>query len=133
MDKQLEEVVSDHLAIQGLKANIFSIKRDDLDRPHGPSRHWWRRTQGAKKKDLLLPFFPSLIPFGGRANLKLSFVGCEVRIREDDSATANIATAVEGVAGTLLTIFPLWSCKVSSATVTAASVPHPSPLPGYPI
>ncbi|KAF2493834.1 mitochondrial-processing peptidase-like protein subunit beta [Lophium mytilinum] len=124
VDKQLEEVVFDHLhatayqgqplgrTILGPKENIQSIQRADLegyiktnytaDRmvlvgsggvPHA------QLVELAEKHFAGLPSEPtgqsSVIAAAQKA--KPSFIGSEVRIRDDTMPTANIAIAVEGV------------------------------------
>ncbi|KAF9453122.1 hypothetical protein P691DRAFT_801991 [Macrolepiota fuliginosa MF-IS2] len=132
VDKQLEEVVFDHLhavafqgqplgrTILGPKANILSINRDDLasyiktnysaDRmvlvgaggvDHG------ELVKLAEKHFASLPVSPNPIPLGRLAHPKTSFVGSEVRIRDDEIPTANIAIAVEGVGWSSPDYFPM--------------------------
>ena len=125
MDKQLEEVVFDHLhatafqgqplgrTILGPKENIASIQRDDLvgyikqnylaDRMvlvgSGGIPH--QQLVGlAEKHFLSLPREPptsSAIASAAAQKVRPDFVGSEVRMRDDTIPTANIAIAVEGV------------------------------------
>lgn len=132
VDKQLEEVVFDHLhavayqhqplgrTILGPKENILSIKRDDLasyiktnytaDRMvlvgAGGVDHS-TLVKLAEKHFSSLPTSPSPIPLGRLAHPKTDFVGSEVRIRNDESPTANIAIAVEGVGWSSPDYFPM--------------------------
>ncbi|KAK0561722.1 Mitochondrial-processing peptidase subunit beta [Tilletia horrida] len=121
VDKQLEEVVFDHLhavafqgqalgrTILGPKKNILSIKRDDLE-SYIKSNYTADRmvlvgaggiehdalVDLAKKHFTNLP--TSSTPLGGSASLApTKFVGAEVRIRDDTMPTCNLAIAVEGV------------------------------------
>ena len=125
VDKQTEEVVFDHLhatayqgqplgrTILGPKENIASIQRDDLlgyisknylaDRmvlvgaggvPHQ------QLVELAEKHFTELPRQPpdtAAIESAAAQKAPPDFVGSEVRIRDDNSPTANIAIAVEGV------------------------------------
>jgi processing peptidase subunit beta len=119
VDKQLEEVVFDHLhatafqgqalgrTILGPAENIQKINRTDLteyiknnytaDRmvlvgsggvPHA------QLVELAEKHFGGLPSYAGVAP---SAKAKPEFVGSEVRIRDDNIPTANIAIAVEGV------------------------------------
>ncbi|KAF2808210.1 mitochondrial-processing peptidase-like protein subunit beta [Mytilinidion resinicola] len=124
VDKQLEEVVFDHLhatafqgqplgrTILGPKENIQSIQRADLegyiktnytaDRmvlvgsggvPHA------QLVELAEKHFAGLPSEPTgqSSVIAAAQKVKPSFIGSEVRIRDDTMPTANIAIAVEGV------------------------------------
>ncbi|KAL0569581.1 Mitochondrial-processing peptidase subunit beta [Marasmius crinis-equi] len=135
VDKQLEEVVFDHLhaiafqgqplgrTILGPKANILSIQRDDLasyiktnytsDRMvlvgTGAVEHG-ELVKLAEKHFSSLPVSPNPLPLGSlstSASRKPAFVGSEVRIRDDDIPTANIAIAVEGVGWSSPDYFPM--------------------------
>lgn len=132
VDKQLEEVVFDHLhavayqgqplgrTILGPKANILSIKQDDLSSyiktNYTADRMVLVGTGGVKHEELVklaekhfsaLPVSPNPIRLGRQAHPKTSFVGSEVRMRDDEIPTANIAIAVEGVGWSSPDYFPL--------------------------
>ncbi|KAG6844442.1 hypothetical protein H0H87_006896 [Tephrocybe sp. NHM501043] len=132
VDKQVEEVVFDHLhavafqgqalgrTILGPKANILSIKRDDLasyiktnytaDRMvlvgSGGVEHS-ELVKLAEKHFAALPVSSNPIPLGRLSHPKTTFVGSEVRIRNDELPTANIAIAVEGVGWSSPDYFPM--------------------------
>ncbi|KAG5637349.1 hypothetical protein H0H81_004908 [Sphagnurus paluster] len=132
VDKQLEEVVFDHLhavafqgqplgrTILGPKANILSIKRDDLTSyiktNYTADRMVLVGTGGVEHAELVklaekhfssLPVSPNPIPLGRLSHPKTTFVGSEVRIRNDEIPTANIAIAVEGVGWSSPDYFPM--------------------------
>jgi processing peptidase subunit beta len=125
VDKQLEEVVFDHLhatafqgqplgqTILGPRENIQSISRDDLTgyikTNYTADRMVLAGAGGvphAQLVELAEKYFASL-PSGpptsqssaiaGAQKAKPEFIGSEVRIRDDTMPTANIAIAVEGV------------------------------------
>jgi len=125
VDKQLEEVVFDHLhatafqgqplgrTILGPKENIQSIQRDDLDTyiktnytadrmvlvGAGGIPHQ-QLVELAEKHFAKLPSEPPNYSAKAAAAVqkeKPQFIGSEVRIRDDTLPTANIAIAVEGV------------------------------------
>lgn len=121
VDKQLEEVVFDHLhstafqgqplgrTILGPRENILSIQRDDLESyiktNYTADRMVLVGAGGVPHQQLVdlaqkhfssLPVSPST--YGQNLHkVKPDFVGSEVRIRDDTIPTANIAIAVEGV------------------------------------
>jgi processing peptidase subunit beta len=125
VDKQLEEVVFDHLhatafmnqplgrTILGPKENIQSITRDDLTNyiktNYTADRMVLVGSGGVPHNELVqlaekyfgnIPMAPSTSTAQAIANAqkeKPDFVGSEVRIRDDTIPTANIAIAVEGV------------------------------------
>lgn len=125
VDKQLEEVVFDHLhatafqnqplgrTILGPKENIQSISRDDLTNyiktNYTADRMVLVGAGGIPHNQLVelaeqhfgkLPAYnPDAQDNAGARGLttKPDFVGSEVRIRDDTMPTANIAIAVEGV------------------------------------
>ncbi|GAA6023598.1 hypothetical protein JCM8202_005819 [Rhodotorula sphaerocarpa] len=124
VDKQLEEVVFDHLhavafqhqplgrTILGPKENILSIQRDDLvnyiKTNYTADRMVLVGTGGvehAKLVDLANEHFGALptssnpIKLGAPSEHKAKpdFVGAEVRVRDDTMPTCNVAIAVEGV------------------------------------
>ncbi|KAF8513128.1 Metalloenzyme, LuxS/M16 peptidase-like protein [Hysterangium stoloniferum] len=132
VDKQLEEVVFDHLhaiafqgqplgrTILGPKANILSIKKDDLasyiktnytaDRMvlvgTGGVSHS-ELTKLAEKHFSSLPVSSNPIPLGRKSHPATRFIGSEVRIRDDTMSTANVAIAVEGVGWSSPDYFPM--------------------------
>lgn len=122
VDKQLEEVVFDHLhatafqnqplgrTILGPKENIMSIKRDDLTNYISTNYTADRMVlvgAGGVSHDSLVDLAekhfgglktasnPTI--FGATQKEIPDFVGSEVRIRDDNVRTAHIAIAVEGV------------------------------------
>ncbi|KAF8336731.1 Metalloenzyme, LuxS/M16 peptidase-like protein [Amanita rubescens] len=132
VDKQLEEVVFDHLhavafqgqplgrTILGPKANILSINRDDLTSyiktNYTADRMVLVGTGGVDHGELVkhaekhfgtLPVSPKPIPLGRLSHPKTNFIGSEVRIRDDEVPTAHIAIAVEGVSWSSPDYFPM--------------------------
>ncbi|KAI0762002.1 mitochondrial processing peptidase beta subunit [Trametes elegans] len=132
VDKQMEEVVFDHLhavafqgqplgrTILGPKANILSIKRDDLvsyiQTNYTADRMVLVGTGGVEHEQLVkaaeqhfasLPVSQNPIPLGRLSHPKTRFVGSEVRIRDDTSPTAHVAIAVEGVGWSSPDYFPM--------------------------
>ncbi|GAA5879579.1 hypothetical protein JCM3774_000290 [Rhodotorula dairenensis] len=125
VDKQLEEVVFDHLhavafqhqplgrTILGPKENILSIQRDDLvnyiKTNYTADRMVLVGTGGVEHASLVelanqhfgqLPTSSAPIKLGepNQANkAKPDFIGAEVRVRDDTMPTCNVAIAVEGV------------------------------------
>lgn len=123
VDKQLEEVVFDHLhavafqhqplgrTILGPKDNILSIQRDDLvnyiKTNYIADRMVLVGTGGVEHSKLVdlakehfgqLPTSASPIKLGEPAHkAKPDFIGAEVRVRDDTMPTCNVAIAVEGV------------------------------------
>ena len=125
VDKQLEEVVFDHLhatafqgqplgrTILGPKENIASIQRDDLvsyiKQNYLAERMVLVGSGGIPHQQLVdlaekyfsdFPREPSsveAIQNAAAQKSKPDFIGSEVRIRDDTIPTANIAIAVEGV------------------------------------
>jgi len=125
VDKQLEEVVFDHLhatafmhqplgrTILGPKENIQSISRDDLSNyiktNYTADRMVLVGSGGIPHNELVKlaekyfakipqqPYNSSLAAIAEAQKAKPDFVGSEVRIRDDTIPTANIAIAVEGV------------------------------------
>lgn len=124
MDKQLEEVVFDHLhatafqnqplgrTILGPKENIQSIQRSDLEdyikTNYTADRMVLVGAGGVPHQQLVelaekyfanLPAEPPNYSAKQvkEQKLKPDFIGSEVRIRDDTMPTANIAIAVEGV------------------------------------
>jgi mitochondrial-processing peptidase subunit beta len=121
VDKQLEEVVFDHLhatafqgqplgrTILGPKENIASIQRDDLTnyikQNYTADRMVLVGAGGIPHQQLVelaekhFSSLPSRVSSGSvvPSKAKPDFVGSEVRVRDDTIPTANIAIAVEGV------------------------------------
>ena len=125
VDKQLEEVVFDHLhatafqgqplgrTILGPKENILSIQRDDLvgyiNTNYTADRMVLVGSGGVPHEQLVklaedhfakLPTEPATsgaLATAAAQKRRPDFVGSEVRVRDDTIPTANIAIAVEGV------------------------------------
>lgn len=125
VDKQLEEVVFDHLhatafqeqplgrTILGPKENIASIQREDLEgyikQNYTADRMVLVGSGGIPHQELVklaekhfssLPTEPPTArsySIAAAQKRKPDFIGSEVRIRDDTIPTANIAIAVEGV------------------------------------
>ncbi|KKY25608.1 putative mitochondrial processing peptidase beta subunit [Phaeomoniella chlamydospora] len=125
VDKQLEEVVFDHLhatayqgqplgrTILGPKENIQSIQRDDLlnyiKTNYTADRMVLVGSGGVSHDELVklaekhFSALPAAAPtsyaqaIAAEQKRKPDFIGSEVRIRDDTIPTANIAIAVEGV------------------------------------
>ncbi|KAJ7750933.1 Metalloenzyme, LuxS/M16 peptidase-like protein [Mycena maculata] len=158
VDKQLEEVVFDHLhsvafqhqplgrTILGPKANILSIKRDDLDSyiktNYTADRMVLVGAGGVDHAELVklaekhfsaLPVSPRPLAIGTPAGPKPSFVGSEVRLRDDELGAAHIAIAVEGVGWShpdyfpmmvLQSIFGNWDRSLGSAPHLSSRLSH---------
>lgn len=151
VDKQLEEVVFDHLhavafqrasfvsisyslythssflvdqplgrTILGPKANILSIKRDDLDSyiktNYTADRMVLVGAGGVDHQELVnlaekhfssLPISQNPIPLGRLAHPRSNFVGSDVRLRDDAIPCAHVAIAVEGVGWSSPDYFPM--------------------------
>ncbi|KAG8876412.1 hypothetical protein FRB97_004186 [Tulasnella sp. 331] len=133
VDKQLEEVVFDHLhsvayanqplgrTILGPKKNILSIKRDDLQNyiktNYTADRMVLVGAGGIEHEELIklaeknfssLPVSKNPLPLGGvQGKTKPQFMGTEVRIRDDTSPTVNVALAVEGCSWSSPDYFPM--------------------------
>ncbi|GAA5856130.1 hypothetical protein JCM8547_002995 [Rhodosporidiobolus lusitaniae] len=133
VDKQLEEVVFDHLhaiafqgqplgrTILGPKENILSIQRDDLANyiktNYTADRMVLVGTGGVEHSalvELAKTHFGSLstsanpIKLGSaEAKDKPNFIGSEVRIRDDTMSTCNVAIAVEGAGWNSPDYYPL--------------------------
>jgi processing peptidase subunit beta len=122
VDKQLEEVVFDHLhatafqgqalgrTILGPKENILSIQKSDLqkyiDTNYKADRMVLVGAGGIPHEQLVelaekhfsgLKSSASPVAIGAARGPKPDFVGSEVRMRDDTIPTAHIAIAVEGV------------------------------------
>jgi mitochondrial-processing peptidase subunit beta len=130
----------------GPKANILSIQRDDLasyiknnytsDRmvlvgaggvDHG------ELVKLAEKHFSTLPVSSHPTPLGRLAHPKSSFVGSEVRIRNDEMPTANIAIAVEGVGWSSPDYFPMmvmqsifgnWDRSLGASPLLSSKLSH---------
>ncbi|KAJ2912114.1 hypothetical protein MD484_g8302, partial [Candolleomyces efflorescens] len=158
VDKQLEEVVFDHLhavafqgqplgrTILGPKKNILSITRDDLSTyiktNYTADRMVLVGTGGVDHESLVslaskhfstLPVSASPIPLGSQAHPKTHFVGSEVRIRDDELPTCNIAIAVEGVSWSSPDYFPMmvmqsiignWDRSLGASSLTSSRLSH---------
>lgn len=122
VDKQVEEVVFDHLhatayqghplgcTILGPRENILSIKHEHLisyiNENYTADRMVLVGAGGVSHEQLVelaekyfsnLPVSPNPLDIGSSRGSAPKFTGSEVRIRDDTSPTANIAIAVEGV------------------------------------
>jgi len=132
--------------ILGPKKNILSIDRQDLssyiktnytaDRmvlvgaggvDHG------ELVKLAEKHFSSLPVSQNPIPFGRLSPTKPTFVGSEVRIRDDEIPTANIAIAVEGVGWSSPDYFPMmvmqsiignWDRSLGLASLNSSRLSH---------
>ncbi|KAF9651670.1 hypothetical protein BDM02DRAFT_3178695 [Thelephora ganbajun] len=158
VDKQLEEVVFDHLhsvafqgqslgrTILGPKANILSIKRDDLSNyikiNYTADRMVLVGTGAVDHQELVslaekhfssLPVSPNPIPLGRLSHSKTEFTGSEVRVRNDELPTAHIAIAVEGVGWSSPDYFPMlvmqsifgnWDRSLGSSSLLSSRLSH---------
>jgi len=158
VDKQLEEVVFDHLhsvafqgqplgrTILGPKANILSIKRDDLSNyiktNYTADRMVLVGTGAVDHQELVslaekhfssLPVSPNPIPLGRLSHPKTEFIGSEVRVRNDELPTAHIAIAVEGVGWSSPDYFPMlvmqsifgnWDRSLGSSSLLSSRLSH---------
>ncbi|GAA6024975.1 hypothetical protein JCM10207_008124 [Rhodosporidiobolus poonsookiae] len=133
VDKQLEEVVFDHLhaiafqhqplgrTILGPKENILSIQRDDLvgyiKENYTADRMVLVGAGGVEHSALVelakehfgsLPTSSNPIKLGSSAAKdKPNFIGSEVRVRDDTMPTCNVAIAVEGAGWNSPDYYPL--------------------------
>ena len=158
VDKQTEEVVFDHLhavafqgqalgrTILGPEKNIRSISRQDLasyiKTNYTADRMVLVGTGGVEHESLVklaekhfsgLPNSPSPIALGQSSHPKTSFVGSEVRIRDDTSPTCNFAIAVEGVSWKSPDYFPMlvlqsimgnWDRSLGSSPLLSSRLSH---------
>jgi processing peptidase subunit beta len=158
VDKQLEEVVFDHLhsvafqgqplgrTILGPKANILSIKRDDLSNyiqtNYTADRMVLVGTGAVDHQELVslaekhfssLPVSPNPIPLGRLSHPKTGFTGSEVRVRNDELPTAHVAIAVEGVGWSSPDYFPMlvmqsifgnWDRSLGSSSLLSSRLSH---------
>ncbi|XP_006462420.1 hypothetical protein AGABI2DRAFT_193572 [Agaricus bisporus var. bisporus H97] len=152
VDKQLEEVVFDHLhavafqgqplgrTILGPKKNILSLQRNDLasyiKTNYTADRMVLVGAGGVDHGQLVKlaeKLSPNPISLGRFSHPKPSFVGSEVRIRDDDIPTANIAIAVEGVGWSSPDYFPMmvmqsivgnWDRSLGLASLNSSRLSH---------
>jgi len=158
VDKQLEEVVFDHLhsvafqgqalgrTILGPKENILSIKREDLagyiSKNYTADRMVLVGAGGIEHETLVklaekhfsgLPTSSAPLQVGGSTSAPSKFVGSEVRIRDDTSATCNVAIAVEGVSWSSPDYFPMlvlqsimgnWDRSLGSSPLLSSRLSH---------
>jgi processing peptidase subunit beta len=87
----------------------------------------------AEKHFSSLPVSPNPIRLGGSAHSKHSFVGSEVRLRDDELGAAHIAIAVEGVGWSSPDYFPMmvlqsifgnWDRSLGSAPHLSSQLSH---------
>lgn len=87
----------------------------------------------AEKNFASLPVSSNPIPLGRQAHGKSSFVGSEVRIRDDTMQTAHIAIAVEGVSWSSPDYFPMlvmqsifgnWDRALGSSPLLSSRLSH---------
>jgi processing peptidase subunit beta len=87
----------------------------------------------AEKHFSSLPVSSNPIPLGRQAHTKPTFVGSEVRIRDDEIPTANIAIAVEGVGWSSPDYFPMmvmqsifgnWDRSLGLSSLTSSRLSH---------
>ncbi|CCJ29609.1 unnamed protein product [Pneumocystis jirovecii] len=95
VDKQIEEVVFDHLHATAYQGHPLGSDRMVLVGAGGVSHE--QLVELAEKYFSNLPTSPNPVNIGSSRGAAPKFVGSEVRIRDDTSPTANIAIAVEGV------------------------------------
>jgi processing peptidase subunit beta len=158
VDKQTEEVVFDHLhavafqkqplgrTILGPKENILSIKRDDLAKyiktNYTADRMVLVGAGGVDHEELCdlaekhfgnLPVSAKPMTLGRTTGPKPTFIGSEVRVADDESPTANIAIAVEGVGWSSPDYFPMlvmqsifgnWDRSLSSSPLLSSRLSH---------
>ncbi|KAM0750263.1 hypothetical protein T439DRAFT_326209 [Meredithblackwellia eburnea MCA 4105] len=157
VDKMTEEVVFDHLhavafqghdlgrTILGPKENIQSLTREDLasyiKTNYTADRMVLVGTGGVDHASLVklaeehfgsLPVSSTPIKLGSPASSKKpDFIGSEVRLRDDNSPTANIAIAVEGVGWNspdyypmlvMQSIFGNWDRSLGSAPLLSSKL-----------
>lgn len=124
----------------------MSIKRDDLDSyiktNYTTDRMVLVGTGGVDHAELVklaeqhfasLPVSKNPIPLGRQAHPKTTFIGSEVRIADDESPTAHIALAVEGVGWSSPDYFPMlvmqsifgnWDRSLSSSPLLSSRLSH---------
>ena len=158
VDKQLEEVVFDHLhaiafqgqalgrTILGPKENILSISRNDLSSyiktNYKADRMVLVGTGGVDHSSLVelakqhfgaLPVSDAPLPLGTSAEAKPSFVGSEVRVRDDTLPACHVAIAVEGVGWNspdyypmlvMQSIFGNWDRSLGASSLLSSKLSH---------
>ncbi|GAA5913563.1 mitochondrial processing peptidase [Sporobolomyces salmoneus] len=159
VDKQIEEVVFDHLhavafqgqplgrTILGPKENILSISRDDLSNyiktNYTADRMVLVGTGGIEHSSLVelaknhfgsLPTSSSPIKLGESTNKeKPSFIGSEVKVRDDTMPTCNVAIAVEGVSWSSPDYYPMlvmqsimgnWDRSLGAQSILSSRLSH---------
>lgn len=132
--------------ILGPKANILSIKRDDLAHyiktNYTADRIVLVGAGGVDHDELVklaekhfssLPVSSNPIPLGRLAHPRSGFVGSEVRIRDDDIPCAHVAIAVEGVGWSSPDYFPMlvmqsimgnWDRSLGAAPLLSSRLSH---------
>lgn len=132
--------------ILGPKKNILSITKDDLSNYIKTNYTADRMVlvgaggvdhnelvKAAEKSFSTLPVSSNPIPLGRLAHPKTKFIGSEVRVRDDDIPTANIAIAVEGVGWSspdyypmlvMQSIFGNWDRALGSASLLSSRLSH---------
>lgn len=132
--------------ILGPKANILSIKRDDLSHyiktNYTADRMVLVGTGAVDHQELVslaekhfssLPVSPNPIPLGRLSHPKTEFIGSEVRVRNDELPTAHIAIAVEGVGWSSPDYFPMlvmqsifgnWDRSLGSSSLLSSRLSH---------
>ena len=87
----------------------------------------------AEKHFSSIPVSPKPIPLGRLSHPKTSFIGSEVRVRNDDLPTANFAIAVEGVSWSSPDYFPMivmqsifgnWDRSLGSSLLLSSKLSH---------
>ncbi|KAJ7430176.1 Metalloenzyme, LuxS/M16 peptidase-like protein [Mycena galericulata] len=149
VDKQLEEVVFDHLhsvafqhqplgrTILGPKANILSIKRGDLDAyiktNYTADRMVLVGTGGVDHAELVklaekhfssLPVSPHPLALGTPAGPKTSFVGSEVRLRDDELGGVGWSSPDYFPMMVLQSVFGNWDRSLGSAPHLSSRLSH---------
>lgn len=132
VDKQVEEVVFDHLhavafqgqalgrTILGPKENILSISREDLSgyikSKYTADRMVLVGAGGVEHEELVqlaqqhfgnLPVSANPMQLGESQYEPSEFIGSEVRVRDDTASTCNVAIAVEGASWKSPDYFPM--------------------------
>lgn len=132
--------------ILGPKGNILSIKREDLasyiQSNYTADRMVLVGAGGIEHEALVklaeqhfssLPVSSNPIPLGNASHPRTQFVGSEVRIRDDNSPTCNIAIAVEGVSWKSPDYFPMlvlqsimgnWDRSLGSSPLLSSRLSH---------
>ena len=132
--------------ILGPKENINSIVRDDLSSyiktNYTADRMVLVGTGGVEHSELValaskhfgsLPVSATPIPLGTSSSPRSSFIGSEVRVRDDTMSTANIAIAVEGVGWNspdyypmlvMQSIFGNWDRSLGASSLLSSKLSH---------